>query len=263
MNDDALDEIAVTLLQAERSRTALDAFTSNAYPDLDESSGYAVQDRTLRVREGRGERLIGVKLGLTSKAKQRRMNVDVPLVGWITDAHRLQRDQPLPAKKFIHPRVEPEIFFTLSKDLEGPGVTPEQAGEAVGAVFAGLDVIDSRFTDYRFALGDVVADNCSSGGFVVGPVARELREIDLELEAVVVEIDGAVVDTATGAAILGHPLKALAEGANILAARGLGLKAGQIVLAGALTDAIPYDPKQSVAFHFSTLGSIRLPAEES
>lgn len=258
-----IEELATRLIRAEDERQDLPAL-SDTHPDLDEARGYAVQDRTLEIRESRGERLVGIKLGLTSRAKQQRMNVNTPIVGWITDAHRitdaelLSHGGRIPEGRFIHPRVEPEIFVTLQRDLAGEDVTVEQVHDAIGKVYAGLDVIDSRYQDFRFTLGDVVADNASGAGFVLGPVAREVDDLDLALEAVVVEVDGEVVDTATGAAILGHPLNAIAEGVRLLARRGRGLRAGQLVLAGALTDAIPTDAGRSIAFHFTNLGSIRL-----
>lgn len=253
-----IERVARELLRAEDERRDLEPFT-DSHPDLDEAAGYRVQDRTLALRIERGERVEGIKLGLTSKAKQQRMKVETPIIGWITDAHRLPSGEPIAPGRFIHPRVEPEIFVTLERDLKGP-VTADQVRGAIGSVYAGLDVIDSRYRDFRFTLGDVVADNASGAGFIVGPVARRVDEIDLLLEAVVVEVDGTVVDTATGAAILGHPLEAVAAGVNLLARRGLGLKAGDTVLAGALTDAVPVNAGSSIAFHFSTLGSIHLPA---
>lgn len=253
-----IERIARELIAAEDERRELTPFTAE-HPELDEQTAYLVQDRTLELRLERGERLVGLKLGLTSKAKQQRMKVDTPLVGWLTDAHRLAPNEPIPADRYIHPRVEPEIFVTLARDIEGPVGADEVAG-AIDRVWAGLDVIDSRYRAYSFTLPDVVADNSSGAGFVVGPVGRRVDELDLQLEAVVVEVDGKVVDTATGAAILGHPLEAVAAGINILARRGKGLRAGQIVLAGALTDAVPLDAGRSIAFHFSTLGSIHLPA---
>lgn len=253
-----VERIARELMRAEDERRQLDPFTDTD-PELDEALAYEVQDRTLEMRLARGERLEGIKLGLTSKAKQQRMNVDTPIVGWITDAHRLPLGQRIPAERFIHPRVEPEIFVTLAHDITGP-VTADDVRGAIGAVYAGLDVIDSRYRDFRFRLGDVVADNASGAGFVVGPVARRVDEIDLVGEHVEVVVDGEVVDSATGAAILGHPLESIAAGVNLLARRGLGLKAGWTVLAGALTDAIAVDEARSIEFRFSTLGTIELPA---
>lgn len=252
-----VDDVATALLAAEDRREEITPF-SHEHPELDAALGYTIQDRTLQLRLERGEKLIGVKLGLTSKAKQQRMNVDSPIVGWVTDAHRLSAEDGVDPERFIHPRVEPEIFVTLKHDLEGPGATADDVRGAVDNVYAGLDVIDSRYPAFKFTHGDVVADNASGGGFIMGPKAVGVDDLDLQLEAVVVEVDGEVTDTATGAAILGHPLNSVAEGANLLAERGEKLHAGQLVMAGALTDAVALNSGKTIAFHFSNLGSIQL-----
>ncbi|WP_396905646.1 2-keto-4-pentenoate hydratase [Mycolicibacterium phlei] len=250
-----VDRAATELLAAEDGRFDRDPITDE-WPDLDVATAYAIQDETLRRREARGEKLIGVKLGLTSRAKQRRMSVDAPLVAWLTDAMILPAGEAVPQDLLIHPRVEPEIVFVMKDRLAGPGVTAAQALTAVEAVYAGAEVIDSRYRDFRFTLTDVIADNASSGAFILGPVARDPYDIDLALEAVLVEVDGRVVDSATGAAVQNHPAEALALAANDLGRRGKAIEPGQIVLTGGMTDALPAGPGSRTAFHFSTLGSI-------
>ena len=211
MTNWSIDRAATELLAAEDGRVDRGPITDE-WPDLigDIATAYAIQDETLRRREARGERLIGVKLGLTSKAKQQRMNVDSPLVAWLTDAMVLPAGEPVPQDKLIHPRVEPEIVFVMGARLEGPGVTAAQALTAVEAVYAGVEVIDSRYRDFRFTLTDVIADNSSSGAFVLGPIACSPFDIDLALEAVLVEVNGKVVDSATGAAVQNHPAETVA-----------------------------------------------------
>jgi len=252
-----VDSVASELLSCEDERTDREPFTDE-WPDLDLRTAYAVQDETLRRRLARGETLVGVKLGLTSRAKQRRMNVAAPLVAWLTDAMILPAGEPVPQGKLIHPRIEPEIVFVMARRLQGPGVTAAQALAAVDRVYAGAEVIDSRYRDFRFTLPDVVADNASSGGFVVGPVGLRPEQLDLSLEAVLVEVDGEIVDSATGAAVQGHPAEALALAANDLAQRGLAIEAGQVVLTGGMTDAVFAPRGARVAFHFTKLGSIQL-----
>jgi 2-oxo-3-hexenedioate decarboxylase len=251
----SIERAATELLAAEDGRFDRNPITDE-WPELDVATAYGVQDETLRRREARGEKLIGVKLGLTSRAKQRRMNVSSPLVAWLTDAMILPAGEPVPQDRLIHPRVEPEIVFVMKNRLTGPGVTAAQALTAVEAVYAGAEVIDSRYRDFRFTLTDVIADNASSGAFVLGPVARNPYDIDLALEAVLVEVDGKVVDSATGAAVQNHPAEALALAANDLGRRGLAIEPGQIVLTGGMTDALPAGRGSRTAFHFTTLGSI-------
>ena len=252
-----VDRAATELLRCEDDRTDREPITDD-WPTLDLPTAYEIQDETLRRRLERGETLIGVKLGLTSRAKQLRMNVTSPLVAWLTDAMVLPAGDPVPQHLLIHPRVEPEIVFVMRERLAGPGITAARALAAVDRVYAGAEVIDSRYRDFRFTLPDVVADNASSGAFVVGSIGLKPEQLDLAMEAVLIEVDGQVVDSATGAAVQGNPAEALALAANDLAARGLAIEAGQVVLTGGMTDAFFAPPGASIAFHFTNLGSIHI-----
>lgn len=252
-----VESVATELLACEAERRDRVKFT-DSWPELDVATGYQIQDETLRRRLARGETLVGVKLGLTSRAKQERMGVSTPFVAWLTDAMALPADVDIPQDKLIHPRVEPELVFVMGERLAGPGVTGAQALAAVSHVLGGAEVIDSRYRDFKFAAGDVVADNASSGAYVTGPVALPVEAVDLSTEAVLVEVDGAIVDSATGAAIMGHPAEALALAANELAQRGLAIEASWIVLTGGMTDAVFAPPGASIACHFSNLGSVYL-----
>ncbi|NBM16127.1 2-keto-4-pentenoate hydratase [Streptomyces sp. GC420] len=252
-----VDRAAQVLLGCEDGRRDRSPITDE-WPELDLSTAYRVQDETLRRRLDRGERLIGVKLGLTSRAKQKRMGVDSPLTARLTDAMVLPAGEPVPQDRLIHPRVEPEIVFVMKDRLAGPGVTAAQALAAVGTVFGGAEVIDSRYRDFRFTLPDVVADNASSGVYVTGPVGLDPRSLDLAMEAVLVEVDGRIVDSATGAAVQGHPAEALALAANDLGRRGLAIEPGWVVLTGGMTDAVFAPPGASIACHFTHLGSVFL-----
>jgi len=248
---------ADALLGAEEQRQDRPPITDE-WPELDLATAYRIQDETLARRLRRGESLVGVKLGLTSRAKQQRMGVDSPLVAWLTDSMVLPAGAAVPRGRLIHPRAEPEIVFVMAERLEGPGVNAATAMAAVGAVLGGLEVIDSRYTDFRFTLPDVVADNASSGAYVTGPVQLPPEGLDLSLEAVLLEVDGQIVDSATGAAVQGHPGEALALAANALAERGLAIEAGWVVLTGGMTDAVHVPPGARVAAHFSSLGTVTL-----
>ncbi len=250
-----IESVAAELLACEDERRDRVKFTDE-WPELDVETGYKNQVLNLQKRLDRGEKLIGVKLGLTSRAKQQRMGVEVPFVAWLTDAMILPAGDPVPQEKLIHPRIEPELVFVMGERLEGPGLTCAQAMAAVETVYGGAEVIDSRYKDFKFAAGDVIADNASSGAFVTGPVGLAPSELDLALEAVLVEVDGQVVDSATGAAVQGHPGEALALAANDLAKRGHAIEAGWIVLTGGMTDAVFSPPGSSVACHFTNLGSV-------
>lgn len=251
------DTVATELLACEAERRDRVKFTDD-WPELDVAAGYRIQAETLRRRLARGEQVTGVKLGLTSKAKQERMGVDTPLVAWLTDAMVLQDGQPVPQHALIHPRIEPEIVFVMRDRLEGPGVTAEQALAAVGEVRGGAEVIDSRYRDFKFTAGDVLADNASSGAYLVGDTTLSPGDIDLAAEAVEVVVDGDVVHRATGADVLGHPAAALALAVNDLAERGLALEAGWVVLTGGMSDAVYATPGSTVTCRFASLGDVAL-----
>ena len=259
MTNWTVDAAATALLEAEGAQAGREPLT-DGWPGLDLATGYAVQDETLRRRLARGERLAGLKLGLTSVAKQQRMGISTPLTAWLTDAMVLPAGAAVPRDRLIHPRAEPEIVFVMRDRLAGPGVTAATALAAVGSVHGGVEIIDSRYLDFRFTLPDVVADNASAGCFVTGPVGVPPAGLDLALEACLLEVNGQVVDSAAGAAVQGHPAEALALAANDLGRRGLAIEPGWIVLTGGMTDAVPVPAGTSAAVHFTHLGSVYLAA---
>jgi 2-oxo-3-hexenedioate decarboxylase len=243
---------ASVLLDAADSRRAVAPLTGE-WPGIDLPIAYAVQDETLRQRLDRGERLIGVKVGLTGLSGS-------PVTAWLTDAMVPPAGAAVPRDRLIRPRAEPEIVFVMGTRLAGPGVTAATALAAVSGVASGVEVTDSRYSDDPVTVPDLVADNASTGYVVIGPVAVPPAGIDLALEACLVEMDGAVVDSATGAAVQGHPASALARAANDLGRRGLAIEPGWLVLTGAMTDPIPCPPGVTVAAHFTHLASVFLPA---
>lgn len=250
-----VERAARILLEREDARADGGPLTDE-WPELDLATAHLVRDETLRLRLSRGETLIGVKLGLTSRAKQERMGVASPITAWLTDAMVLPTGAPVPP--LIHPRAEPEIVFTLGRDLAGPGVTAPTALAAVEHVLAGVELIDSRYRDFRFSLPDVVADNASSGAFVTGPISRAPEGWELSAEACTISVGGTVVDTATAAAVQGHPAQALALAANELGRRGHRLRAGWLVLTGGITDAVPIPEGTVVTATFGSLGRIEV-----
>ncbi|MFT4229842.1 MAG: fumarylacetoacetate hydrolase family protein [Microbacterium sp.] len=260
--DAQLDEIVDVLLGAERDRRDIGRLTTDR-PWLDVEAAYRAQERQRDRRSAAGDPSIGAKLGLTSRAKQQRMGIASPLTGFLTHAMALPAGAPIPLDELIHPRVEPEIVFVLGERLAGPGVTAATALGAVASVHAGLEIIDSRYRDFDFALPDVIADNASSARFVVSARGVAPIGLDLVLEACVLRHNGEVVDTATGAAVQGNPFEALALAANDLARRGAALEAGSIVLTGGLTDAIPLTRGDTVSVEFASLGALAVRGGDS
>lgn len=250
-----IDTAAAVLLEAEQQRRDRGPLTDE-WPELDLDTAYRVQKRLIEKKVEAGEKVVGVKLGLTSRAKQERMGITSPLTAVLTDGYVLEADVPIPLAELIHPRVEPEIVFVMGKRLEGPGVTAATALDAVESVHAGLEIIDSRYVDFKFTLPDVVADNASSARFLVGGKALSPKNLDLVLEACVLTVNGTVVASATGAAVQGHPAEALALAANALAARGEAIEAGQLVLTGGLTDAVFVHAGDQIGAEFTSLGSV-------
>ncbi|HEV8650341.1 MAG TPA: fumarylacetoacetate hydrolase family protein [Actinomycetes bacterium] len=229
------------------------------HPGLDLDAAYGVQEAGVRLLTDAGERLIGYKLGLTSRAKQRQMHVDEPLYGELTDAMLLDVGEPLVAAEHLQPRVEPEIAFLIGADLAGERVGAAQVLAATAAVTPALDVLDSRYAGYAFTLADVVADNASAARLVLAGVRHPADRLDLRLVGCLLEVNGRLVATAAGAAALGHPAGAVAWLVRALARRGRGLTAGDIVLSGALTEAVAVAPGDVVLASFDRIGTVELP----
>lgn len=247
-----VSELAAKLGKAVADREVITQL-SVEYPELDLATAYRVQ-RELRSTAGP---LAGWKLGVTSRAKQAQVGLTEPIYGFLAAAAAIDLGDRLDTSQLIHPRCEPEIAFTLGRDLDGPHVTAAEVIAASAAVAVGIEVLDSRYADYRFTMTDVVADNTSAARYVVGaPVSP--RDIDLRLVGVVFEKNGTVVDTASGAAVLGHPAAAVAWLARQLSATGEGLRAGEIVLSGGLTAAVPVGPGDVVTVSIDRLGSLDL-----
>lgn len=249
--------VAHTLLSARRDRTPITPFTDE-HTGFDLTAAYEAQALFVTGLVDAGERVVGAKVGLTSRAKQEAMGVSEPLYGRVTDAMLLGAGAPVPVGELLQPRAEPEIAFLLARPLGGPA-TVTSVLAATEAVFAAIDVLDSRYQDYRFRLPDVVADNCSSGAFLLGPQARRPNDLeDLRLVGCVLRHRGEIVATAAGAAVMGHPAASVAWFVNRLAAEGEALPAGSLVFSGGLTAPIPLSAGVSVTAEFDGLGTVEV-----
>jgi 2-oxo-3-hexenedioate decarboxylase len=249
-------EAASILLAAEAAKRTCDQLTRR-WPEMNVDDAYAIQALALRKRLERGEKLVGIKLGLTSKAKQVQMKVGSPTTAWLTDAMRID-EGTIPSGAVAHPRAEPEIVVTIAKRLKGPGVTAADVMAALGEVRCGIEILDSRYENFKFTLQDVVADNASSGRFVLGKTVLPANRLDLVSEECVLRIDGQQVATATGAAVMGHPAEAIAWAANFLAERGEAIEAGWLIMTGGMTDAYAVAPGAEVAAAFTHLGTVTI-----
>jgi 2-oxo-3-hexenedioate decarboxylase len=212
---------------------------------------YRVQAQLLERRYFRGERRVGIKMGFTSQAKMAQMGIDDVIWGRLTDAMQVPDGGQIQLSKFVHPRVEPEIAFLLSTPLAGD-VTPAEAFAAVGGVAPALEIIDSRYRNFKFSLTDVVADNSSSSAFVVG--SWSAPEADLSCLAMTLSIDGVAKQVGSSSAILGDPILSLVAAARLAHDAGEPLQAGDIVLAGGATAAEPLIAGQRIRLDVDVLG---------
>ncbi len=254
---DRILQAAKRLSEAAELRRPVAPLTGK-WEDLNLAEAYAIQAEVVRYRLARGERVVGVKLGLTSPAKQGQMGIHSPITGWLTDAMQLPDGVSLPREKLIHPRAEPEIVFIMRRRLVGPGVTAEAVLQATECVCAGIEIIDSRYENFRFTLPDVVADNASAAFYVLGRVRVRPSALDLAREGCVLEVNGTIIATATGAEVQGHPAEAVARAVNALAERNLAVEAGWIVMTGGLTNAVAVAPGATIRARFTHLGTVTI-----
>lgn len=244
-----LEQIAARLDDAVRTATAI----AQLEEPLSLEEAYRVQALGLARRVARGERRVGVKMGFTSRAKMVQMGVHDLVWGRLTDRMLLDAGGSVSRRTFVHPRVEPEIALLLRSPLSGR-VDPMTAMAAVGGIAPALEIIDSRYRDFRFSLTDVVADNTSSAAFVIG--AWRAPDIDVSNLGMLLEIDGMVRQIGSSAAILGHPAYSLAAAARLVAESGETLRAGDIVMSGAATAAEPLAAGAYVQATIERLGSV-------
>lgn len=256
MSPENIQHLAAIVDGAAMNRTEIDQIAATQ-PDLTMEVAYHIQAASVKRRLERGERLIGMKMGLTSRAKMEQMGVHEPIFGRLTSTMLLSNGAAVEHSTLIHPRIEPEVAFLLERDLTGP-VTPAEALQAVGGVCAALEVIDSRYRDFKFTLPDVVADNTSAVLFVLGDVVKPPHAVNLGNLGIVMEINGTPVEIGSSAAILDHPARSLAALATMMARRGESLKAGQIVLAGGATAAVAIKPGDHIRALVDELGVAEL-----
>jgi len=243
----AVAAIAERLDDAQRRATA----TYQLEEPLDVAEAYAIQAASLARRYARGERRVGIKMGFTSRAKMVQMGVDEMIWGRLTDAMLVEDGGSIAFSRYVHPRCEPEVAFLLKAALPG-NVSATAALAAVEAVAPAIEIIDSRYKDFRFSWTDVVADNSSSSSFVLGPWASPAT--DISNLGMILSIDGVPKQIGSSAAILGHPIRSLVAAARLAHAAGEPLQAGDIVMAGGATAAKALAPGQHVRLEVQRLG---------
>ena len=243
------------------ARRLRDAYSRGAVPPLrdgldpvDADGAYAVQTINTRFWEAQGRRIVGRKAGLTAKAVQTQLGVNQPDFGVLFADMAVADGGTLNPARAIQPKAEAEIAFVLGKDLPDPHTTPAMVAEAVATVHAAIEIVDSRIADWKITFADTVADNGSSAFFVLADAGLPLAGLDLEGAAMEMTVNGQTASTGIGAAALGNPLNAAAWLAQTLASRGEPLKAGDILLAGALGPMVTLNPGDHVRAIVGGLG---------
>ena len=254
------DELAADLAQAERSREPIAPLTS-AHPDIDVVDAYEIQLINIRQRIAEGARVLGHKVGLSSLAIQQMMGVDEPDYGHLLDEMQVFEDTPVPAGRYLYPRVEVEVGFILSADLPGAGCTEDDVLAATEALVPSIELIDTRITDWKIALCDTIADNASSAGFVLGKARVSPGDIDVKTIDAVLTRNGEVIAEGRSDAVLGNPVIAVAWLARKVESFGVRLQKGDVVLPGSCTRAIDARAGDEFVADFTGLGSVHLSFE--
>jgi 2-oxopent-4-enoate/cis-2-oxohex-4-enoate hydratase len=254
MNDQLITQLGDELYDALVTRSVLEPL-SDRYPELDVAHAYRIQQRMIERRLQAGERIVGKKIGVTSRAVINMLGVYQPDFGYLLDGMIFNEGESVPIETLIQPKAEGEIAFVLKKDLMGPGVTNAEVLAATECVMPCFEIVDSRIRDWKIKIGDTVADNASCGVFVLGDQAVDPRRLDLSLCGMVLERNGEVIATGAGAAALGSPVNAVAWLANTMGALGIPLKAGEVILSGALAAMCPARAGDNFRVSIGGLGS--------
>jgi 2-keto-4-pentenoate hydratase len=257
MDETRIRTLAEMLLSAERTRKPIAPITETD-PAISLDEAYRIQLRIIEVKKSTGQVVVGKKIGLTSLAMQAMLGVKEPDYGHILNGMVVMEGEKIPAADLLQPRIEGELAFVLKEDLQGPGITMTDVLRSSEGVIPALEIIDSRIRDWKIKLPDTVADNASSARIVLGAKITPVLGLDLRTVGMVLEKNGEVVATAAGAAVLGHPAQAVAWLANKLAAYGITLRKGEVILSGSLTAAVAVSSGDFIRADFGPLGDVKI-----
>ncbi|CAM3676076.1 2-keto-4-pentenoate hydratase [Mesobacillus zeae] len=255
-------EIVEYLFSAEKECREVMKVTDR-YPELTFDEAYSIQEKLIQRREMDGVRKIGLKLGLTSKAKQEMMGVHEAIYGYLTDDMLALEWEPVDFTDFIHPKAEPEIAFFINEELQGTNVTAEDVLRVTKFVAPAIEIIDSRYLNFKFTLADVIADNCSSSKLIIGSKWMSPAGLELGQLGMVMTKNGQVVQTGSSAAVLGHPAVSVAWAVNKLGERGKGINKGDVILSGAVSEAISFEQNDTILVQFAELGGVSFSCKSS
>ena len=254
-------KIAQTLHDARLGSRSLPQFSKDI-PDFQRQDAYSIQEEGIRMREALGEKVIGLKMGLTSEGKRKQMNLDAPLYGVLTDKMQVQNGGTFHLKGSIHPKIEPEVAFYIKSELRG-NVSREDVLNATEAVCAALEILDSRYEGFKyFSMEDVISDNSSSSHYILGPKLTDFRNIDLKNLRMQMKVNGETKMEGNSAEISGDPVVSVIQLAELLALRGKSIPADCFVLAGAATAAIALESGMTVSLDVEHLPSLSVNIKE-
>ena len=247
-----IKDFSITLDNAAKNANPVTQLSNDSKITLEDA--YEIQAESMERRYARGESILGIKMGFTSLAKMKQMGVHDMIWGRLTDTMQINPNGELHSQNFIHPRAEPEIAFLLKKDVENP-VSLEEIDEYLAGVAPAIEIIDSRYKDFKFSLEDVIADNCSSSAYVIGE--WHAPDTDISNVPITIGADGNVQQSGSSKAILGNPLKSFIEATRLALHYGQELKKDMIILAGAATPAIHINKGETVEATFGELGALK------
>ncbi|GMO01253.1 fumarylacetoacetate hydrolase family protein [Parageobacillus thermoglucosidasius] len=253
--DEKVIQWANHLIEAEKNRKGVEPLTA-LDPGITVAAAYQVQLVNIQRKMDAGQRIVGKKIGLTSLAMQKLLGVNEPDYGHLLDEMMVENGRKLPYEKVLQPKVEAEIAFVLKKDLTGPRVTELDVLQATDYIVPALEIVDSRIAGWNIKLQDTIADNASSGFFVLGEKQVAIDSLDLSRIGMVLYKNGDIMNTGVGAAALGNPATCVAWLANKLFEYGMALKAGEVILSGALSAAIDAEPGDYFQARFAHLGEV-------
>jgi 2-keto-4-pentenoate hydratase len=252
-----IKEYAALLADAEKTGVGTNPLTI-LDPSLSVTEAYHIQLENIQMKVEQGQKIIGKKIGLTSLAMQKLLGVDEPDYGHLLDSMEVTNGGRISIEKVLQPKVEAELAFVLKKDLIGPNVTTLDVLQATDYIVPALEIVDSRVNDWKIKLPDTIADNASSGFYVLGERKAKVDEINLELLGMVLSKNNEIVNTGVGAAALGNPATCVAWLANKLSEFGIPLKAGEIILSGALSAAADAQAGDTFSARFAHLGEVKV-----
>ena len=257
LNQATIEKLAEHLENAELQAYEVTKITDD-YPNMTFTDATDVQWEIRRRKMSRGHKIVGMKMGLTSWAKMKQMGVEMPCYGFLADYFSLPDGAEVPFDELIHPKVEAEIAFVTNKELSGKNLTVEEVLAATELVVPAVEIIDSRYKDFKFDLTSVQADNSSSTRFVVGSHAAKPEDFDWSTIGVVMQKNGEIIELGAGAAVLDHPAASVAMLATMLAERDEVIPVGTFIMTGGITAAVLVEKGDSIVVRYQGLGAVTM-----